>query len=223
MTGQSHEQSHEQLVKSLRRAAESLTENRSIRDLEVTLDQLVRAAVETVEGAEGGGVSRIEHGTVRSCHATSRDIFELDQLQSQLGEGPCVMTADDRPEAGIVVAHDLAGPDAARWPRFAPAAVAAGYRSLMSIELSVTSGLRSALNLYAALETRDVIGQGKGILIERFSVDEDEAFQMLVRASQDTHVKLVEVARWLTREAIARGAVDGSRPPDGEPPTLRPD
>ena len=43
----------------------------------------------------------------------------------------------------------------------------------------------------------DIIGQAKGVLMERFSVDEAEAFQMLVESSQRTNLKLVDVARWL--------------------------
>ena len=68
-------------------------------------------------------------------------------------------------------------------------------------------GVQSAMLLYGvdqrahlsqALDTRDVIGQAKGILMERFDVDDDQAFQMLVRSSQDTNMKLTAVARWLT-------------------------
>jgi AmiR/NasT family two-component response regulator len=52
------------------------------------------------------------------------------------------------------------------------------------------------------VESRDVIGQAKGILIERHDVDDAKAFQMLVNASQDTNIKLVEVARWLVSDTI---------------------
>ena len=52
--------------------------------------------------------------------------------------------------------------------------------------------------LHQALNTRDVIGQAKGILMERFALDADQAFAMLVRSSQDTNMKLASVAQWLT-------------------------
>ncbi len=65
-----------------------------------------------------------------------------------------------------------------------------------------------------ALGTRDLIGQAKGILMERFSVDDDSAFQMLVRSSQETNVKLVDVARWLTSSADrGRALVDPADEP----------
>jgi transcriptional regulator with GAF, ATPase, and Fis domain len=45
-----------------------------------------------------------------------------------------------------------------------------------------------------ALRSRDVIGQAKGILMARQGVTEDQAFDMLRRASQRLNVKLREVA-----------------------------
>ncbi|MEJ2871752.1 GAF and ANTAR domain-containing protein [Actinomycetospora sp. OC33-EN08] len=237
----------EQLVKALRRAAEHLTDNRSIRDLETTVDKLMHAAVATIPGVVGGGISRTEENTVRSTHATDDHIFELDQLQSELGQGPCITAADDPPLAGVVTANDLAGADASRWPAFAPRCVEAGFRSLMSVQLSLQGRRRSALNLYGhdpdifdasaeltgglfgiqaatllhgaehasylgqALESRDKIGQAKGILMERFTVDDDEAFQMLVGSSQDTNIKLVDVAHWLVEEARERRGNGGPR------------
>jgi GAF domain-containing protein len=53
--------------------------------------------------------------------------------------------------------------------------------------------------LRAALETRDLIGQAKGILMERFKIDKRRAFDLLVTASQHSHRKLYEVADELTR------------------------
>lgn len=45
-------------------------------------------------------------------------------------------------------------------------------------------------NLAVALSSRDIIGQAKGILMERHRLTADAAFQVLVRASQAGHVKL---------------------------------
>jgi len=52
--------------------------------------------------------------------------------------------------------------------------------------------------LQRALLSRDVIGQAKGILIERFKTTPEDAFEMLRRSSQHLNVKLREVARVLT-------------------------
>lgn len=49
--------------------------------------------------------------------------------------------------------------------------------------------------LTSALTTRDRIGQAKGIIMERYQVDDVQAFEMLRRLSQDSNTKLVDVAQ----------------------------
>ncbi len=63
---------------------------------------------------------------------------------------------------------------------------------------------RHVSQLHEALTTRDAIGQAKGILMERFGIGEAEAFTMLIRSSQETNMKLADVARWLTDHAVGR-------------------
>ncbi|WP_433783942.1 GAF and ANTAR domain-containing protein [Actinomycetospora sp. CA-101289] len=239
------------LVTALRRAGRELASRRSIRDLEETLGQIVTSAVATVPGVDAGSISITHHGRIETRHPSSEEIGKLDRTQSELYEGPCISAIDDPPESGIVIAQDFAGEDAQRWPRFAPEAVAAGYRALMSTQLTTDGGPRAALNLYGAtahafdedarvmaglfgvqaslllygadtaehlqraVDGRDEIGQAKGILMERFSLDGDAAFQMLVKSSQDTNMKLTDVARWLISDVGRRAA----RPPgrDGGP------
>ncbi len=53
---------------------------------------------------------------------------------------------------------------------------------------------RQSEQLQSALSTRDRIGQAKGIIMERFNVDDVAAFEMLRQLSQDTNTKLVDVA-----------------------------
>jgi hypothetical protein len=51
--------------------------------------------------------------------------------------------------------------------------------------------------LRRAVETRDTIGQAKGMLMERFNIDADGAFHLLARLSQDTNTRLEAIARQL--------------------------
>jgi GAF domain-containing protein len=51
--------------------------------------------------------------------------------------------------------------------------------------------------LREAISSRDVIGQAKGILMERHRINSDAAFAALSRASQTVNLKLTEVARHL--------------------------
>jgi hypothetical protein len=227
----------DQLVIALRTAARGLVTRRSIDDLEATLGQIVLSAVETVPGVDAGSISMTRDGVVETRHPTSPEIGKLDRAQGELCEGPCITALTDPAEDGVVLARDLAGEDATRWPKFAPRAVESGFRSLMSTQLSAAQNMRAALNLYArapdafdeqartiaglfgiqagvllygsdrathlkhAIDSRDVIGQAKGILMTRYAIDDDQAFQMLVSSSQETNVKLVDVSRWLAAEA----------------------
>jgi GAF domain-containing protein len=92
----------------------------------------------------------------------------------------------------------------ARWPdafdedartaaaRFGPyAAVAAGnlyaYQSARGL----------ADNLQKALESRAVIDQAKGVLMERYKLTPDQAFELLAQASMGTNRKLRDVANQL--------------------------
>ena len=94
---------------------------------------------------------------------------------------PDGLDADDRDLALVLAAH--------------AATAIAGVQSRTAAELRETQ-------LLEALESRDVIGQAKGVLMERRGLSADEAFDVLRRTSQDLNVKLREVAETLvTRRA----------------------
>jgi hypothetical protein len=59
--------------------------------------------------------------------------------------------------------------------------------------------------LREALESRDMIGMAKGILMSRENVDESTAFYMLRQLSQNENIKLRDVAFRLLRSARAAG------------------
>ncbi|GAA1681080.1 hypothetical protein MMUR_06400 [Mycolicibacterium murale] len=48
--------------------------------------------------------------------------------------------------------------------------------------------------LQTALSSRDRIGQAKGIIMERFKVDDLKAFDMLRQLSQESNVRLIDIA-----------------------------
>ncbi len=66
------------------------------------------------------------------------------------------------------------------------------------------AGAQHVAQLHQALASRDLVGQAKGMLMERFGLDAAAAFTMLVNSSQQTNMKLVDVARWLTGETTTR-------------------
>jgi PAS domain S-box-containing protein len=54
-------------------------------------------------------------------------------------------------------------------------------------------------NLRQAIVTRQTIGQAAGILMERHKLTAEEAFDRLVRASQNRHIKLRDIAAQITQ------------------------
>jgi GAF domain-containing protein len=63
---------------------------------------------------------------------------------------------------------------------------------------AVTRGALEAAELHRAIDSRDVIGQAKGILMARRGITADEAFGVLRRTSQKVNVKLRELAESVT-------------------------
>lgn len=60
------------------------------------------------------------------------------------------------------------------------------------------AGSQQVSQLTRALDTRDLIGQAKGILMERYKITSQQAFLLLSRASSELNIKLHEVAERLT-------------------------
>ncbi|MBE8523954.1 GAF and ANTAR domain-containing protein [Amycolatopsis sp. H6(2020)] len=78
---------------------------------------------------------------------------------------------------------------------------------------TVTRDQLQVQQLNRAIDSRDVIGQAKGILMARRGLSADEAFDLLRRTSQDLNVKLVQLAETL---ATRHGELD---PPEPGPHT----
>jgi hypothetical protein len=57
--------------------------------------------------------------------------------------------------------------------------------------------LRRDREFRSALASRDLIGQAKGMVMERFSIDAVQAFELLKRLSQSSNTPVVDVARQL--------------------------
>jgi hypothetical protein len=99
-----------------------------------------------VIGATGGGIMLMSGDIPRGPVCATDDVSALiEQLQYDLGEGPCIDACkQDRP----VLEPDLAHPVVARWLAFSPLAVKAGVRSVFGYPLQVGSVRLGALNLY---------------------------------------------------------------------------
>jgi hypothetical protein len=240
----------DQIATAVRTAALGLMNRQNFRDQELLLSSVVAAAVETVPGADAGGISMVNQGDVDAHTPSSAAVTTLDKLQSELHEGPCITAIEEPLTDGLVVVDDLARGDRERWPRFAPEAVEQGYRAMLGVQLFQQDEMQAALNLYAsepaafdahaqmtaelfgvqaatliygaaqtqqleaAVGHRELIGQAKGILIQRYGVSGDEAFEMLVTSSQRSAIGLADIASWVVGEAEKQGQGGSDRPFD---------
>jgi len=198
-------------------------------DVDRTLQSITDASVTTVPGADFASVSLVSGRRVEPRGATSALAAEIDALQTEFDQGPCL---DALREQVTVRVEDFATEQ--RWPRFAAAAAGRGAGSLLSFQLFTDGSNLGALNLYAgtpgafdarsesvglifaahaaialsaarqeqnlrtALDGRDLIGQAKGILMERYRLTAQQAFELLVRSSTHTNRKLFAIAEELT-------------------------
>lgn len=79
------------------------------------------------------------------------------------------------------------------------------------------TSVEHAENLRAALDSRAVIDQPKGILMERFKISVDEAFRTLARVSMESNTKATDVAARLVETGESpRVSPRGSRPMEAD-------
>jgi GAF domain-containing protein len=200
-------------------------------DVQATLQRTVDDAAATLDGALYASVTLVLHRRQVETPAYTDDrALRADQLQYELGQGPCLDAVWEQDTFHI---QDMTTePRYGEWSR--RVAAETGIHSSLSLQLftdpeSVVS--LGSLNLYSprprsfdpdtraeataiaahaaiALEcaqtdahlrsglvTRTVIGQAEGILMERLRITADQAFALLSRLSQQSNVKLRDVAR----------------------------
>ena len=111
---------------------------------ESTTDAVVQRALEVVRSSQHASVTMRRGAATRTIAATSDLAAECDRLQYQLGEGPCVDAALD--QEPFVAGHLRSE---RRWPTWGPRVADLGVHSALSVQLSTSSEVLGALNLYA--------------------------------------------------------------------------
>ncbi|GAA5115721.1 GAF and ANTAR domain-containing protein [Alloalcanivorax gelatiniphagus] len=109
------------------------------------MERAVRIASKIIPGCDAAGVCVVYRGNRIDTHATSSDaVREIDVLQHELGEGPCL---DALRDDHTVLSDDLSADD--RWPAWGPRVVEQlGMRSSVSYRLYSHGQDLGALNLY---------------------------------------------------------------------------
>jgi GAF domain-containing protein len=126
--------------------AQIVREVRSGEDVAQAGDRICAAAVDLLDGHAAAGISIAHRGRrVENVGATAELVRRGDELQVELGEGPCL---DAMWEQEQVLADDLARDD--RWPRWAPKMVDDfGVKSMLSTRLFTNEKQLGALNIYS--------------------------------------------------------------------------
>ena len=116
-----------------------------LHEEEPTLQRVVDRAVEVVGACDWCGISlRKRRNKVETAAASSEVAQRCDQLQYDLGEGPCLEAIWDNDWYAI---HDTSTDT--RWPRWGPKVAGQGVGSVLSIQLATEMETLGALNLYA--------------------------------------------------------------------------
>jgi GAF domain-containing protein len=112
-------------------------------DNDAALVRAVELAVKHVPGCSWASITHLRHGNARTLASSDPVAALADQLQYDLGEGPCLQAAQDGQDYLLVdVAEDT------RWPDYANAVQQRSpVRSVLSFQLPAEE--HAALNLFA--------------------------------------------------------------------------
>jgi len=204
----------------------------STRGVAEFLHELAVLAARLVGGDLSCGMIMQPDGKPATVACSDPLAARVDEVQYQLGDGPCLHAVRD---GRVVRIEDTA--EKARWPEFEAQAASHGIRSCLALPLNADGRPVGALNLYAreasafgaaearraenfaenasgalslairlashaalieqlrsSLASRGVIDQALGIIMARDHCTQDRAFAILRSASQNSNVKLRDIA-----------------------------
>jgi ANTAR domain/GAF domain len=116
----------------------------SRENVDTTTQQIAELAVEVVSGCDYGGISLVRNGQIKTMGATDRLVEELDAIQYEVGEGPCLSSIKEQASFHI---DDMCADET--WPEFSARACREGMGGLLSFVLKVSLDSLGALNLYS--------------------------------------------------------------------------
>jgi GAF domain-containing protein len=184
------------------------------------IDFLVRLTEHAalVSGADAVGIVLTDHrGELRFMAASNEAGRELEMVQLDAREGPCVDCVRDR---APVVISDLAA-TADRWPHFTPRAVQGGFQSVHAFPMRLREQVIGALNLFTRSTIEFEPGEARivqsladvatiGILQER-SISRAEAVTEQLQGALNSRIVIEQAKGALARlegvtvdEAFAR-------------------
>jgi GAF domain-containing protein len=172
------------------------------------LHMLTDRSVALLAASAAGVVLADPRGELRVAAASNEAAGMIELFQIQNDEGPCLECFRS---GHSVTAADLAGPQQ-QWPRFAAAAIAAGFRTVEALPMRLRDQVIGALNLFRAtpgpFDPEDLrIGQALadvatiGLLQER-NLRRSETIAEQLQAALNSRV-IIEQAKGKLAERLA--------------------
>ena len=204
----------------------------STQSVEQFLHEMAVLAARLVNGGSLCGMTMEPDGRPVTVACSDKLAARVDEVQYELGDGPCLHAMRD---GHMVRIEDTA--EKARWPEFEAQAASHGIRSCLALPLNADGKPVGAINLYAreasafgaaearraenfaesasgaltlairlashatlieqlrsSLSSRSVIDQALGIIMAREHCTQARAFAILRSASQNSNVKLRDIA-----------------------------
>jgi hypothetical protein len=206
-------------------------------------EALCAAAVELVDGCDHASLMLRRNGRTFTAAASDDTARKIDELETSLGEGPCLDAIDDE-EPDEHLCADLS--TGSKWPALAERIVGetdvrgmAGFRirqegqrvgalnlfsdragaldnhsleqasvlsAFASVALAALDRGEEATTLRRGLESNREIGKAVGLLMAMHRIDDDKAFEMLAKISQELNIKVAEVAKQVIQHHTRAGS-----------------
>ncbi|GAA5164681.1 GAF and ANTAR domain-containing protein [Pseudonocardia eucalypti] len=169
-----------ELAKGLAEMARDLLAQDSVQG---TLDRIVVAAVDLVDGCDAAGILAVRDGRVHTLASTDDVVRASDELRASFR----------------LYTHENKNLGALDLYSSRPGAFAEGFEHvgwlLASHAAVALASARLQANLHEALKSRQVIGAATGIVMARYGLSEREAFNRIVTVSQNSNIKVRDLAR----------------------------
>ena len=194
-------------------------------------EAVCHSAVDLVDGCDHASLMLRRGDRIDTVAASDEVAARIDELERQLGEGPCLDAIDDN-EPDQHISPDLT--EGSKWPELAHRIMEetsvrgmAGFRlrqggmrvgalnvfsdtpgalteqsldqatmltAFASVTFAAVERGEEASTLRRGLESNREIGKAVGLLMAMHDIDDDRAFEMLAKVSQEMNVKVAEVA-----------------------------
>ncbi len=154
--------------------------------IEQFLHEMAVLAARLVSGGLSCGMTMQPSGRPVTVACSDPVAARVDEVQYELGDGPCLHAMRD---GRMVRIEDTAGK--ARWPEFEAQAASHGIRSCLALPLNAGGKPVGALNLYA--RSASAFGGAEARRAENFAENASGALTLAIRLA--SHAALIEQLR----------------------------